>query len=219
MAVEWPIDKLGVLNSALSQTGDNLISVLNDGSDEYNVCSPAYERALAFALEDHGWVNQTKVVRNLTPAPGVPADDQFSAKYVIPADCLHLIWVRMNDQPAIYSILAGQIVVRSVGATGPLDIKYVSTDNSDVQNGTPTFVLALQAFVMSGIYRGLHEDLAESGNVYKEALGILQRAKTTSDQQKPRTSIFNSRLRTARKVRRPWPMPSTNWSGTGNPGS
>lgn len=217
--LQWPLDKLTLMNSALVQTGDNLVAVLDDGSDEYNTCSAAYERGLAFALEDHGWVHATKVVRNIQPAANVPADDQFNLAYHIPADCLHLIWVRLNDLPAIYSILAGQLIVQTVARTGPVDIKYVSTDNSDPENGTPTFVLALQAFVMAGIYRGLHEDLGEAAKAEQMAMAILQRAKTRSDQQKPRTSMYNSRMRMSRKIRRPWPMPSTNWSGTGQPGS
>lgn len=218
MAVQWPTDRLGVVNGALAQSGDNLCATENDGSDEWNVASSTYETALAFMLEDHGWVNQTKVVPNLAASPTAPTDIQFDTAFPIPADCMHLIWVRRDRAPAIYTILGGLILVRFAGMPGPVSIKYVSTDNSDAQDGTPTFVLALQTFVMAGIYRGLHEDLGEAGRVYQAALGILARAKATSDQQKPKTALFNSRLRMSRKVRRPW-QPATNWSGTSNPGS
>jgi hypothetical protein len=216
--VQWPLDKLSVLNSALAITGDYQCAVLEDGSDEYTVASPAYERALAFALEDHGWVAQTKVVNNLTKLPTSPADDQFDSSYAIPSDCLHIIWVRQNDRPALYTILSGQIVTRSMGIPGPVSIKYLSTDNSDIENGTPTFVLALQEFVVAGIYRGLHEDLPAAAQAEQAAMAVLTRAKMKSDQQKPRQAFFNSRLAMSRRVRRPWP-PQTNWSGTGQPGN
>ena len=47
MSFEWPLQKIDLINSALSQTGDNLVATADDGSDEWNTCSPAYERALA----------------------------------------------------------------------------------------------------------------------------------------------------------------------------
>lgn len=219
MPVQWPIDKLTLCNSALAATGNNLVNVADDGSDEWAVCSPAYERALAFMLEDHGWVHATKVNPNLAASPTAPADDLFDTAYPIPADCLHLIWVRQNDQPAIYGILAGQIVVRAAGLPGSLSIKYVSTDNSDATEATPTFIAALEEFVMARIYRGLHGDTAAADKSEQKAMTILQRAKTRSDQQKPRTALFNSRLRTARRMRRPWPADPGTWGGTGVPGS
>ena len=47
MAFEWPLGKLELINSALSQTSDNLVATADDGSEEWNAASPAYERALA----------------------------------------------------------------------------------------------------------------------------------------------------------------------------
>lgn len=219
MPVQWPIDKISLINSALAQTGDNAVSVPNDGSDEWRVCDPAYERALAFALEDHGWVNQTKVNPALAADPIAPADTEYQTAYDIPPDCLHLIWVRMDNRPALYGILAGQIVTKNFGSPGVISIKYVSTHNSDVDNATPTFVLALQTFIISAIYTGLHENFEAGATLKKEAMAILARARTRSDMQKPRRSLFNSRLTMARRVRRPWNTSGGSWGGTGSPSS
>lgn len=218
MAMQWPIDKLSIIQRACVVTRNYAPNVLEDGSDEYAVCSPAYEDALAVMLEEHGWVHATKVVANLPRSPTAPTDTQFDAAYPVPADCLHLIWVRQNDVPALYSVLAGQIVVRLVGA-GTVSIKYVSMDNSDVQQGaTPLFVRALTMFVMAALYSGLEGDKAAGAKAFANAEAMLQRAKTRSDQQKPKQSLFNSRLRMARKVRRPWPNNPAGWGGTGSPG-
>jgi hypothetical protein len=217
MTVAWPIDKLTLLNSALGITGDNQLTALADGSDEYLVVGPAYDRALAFMLETHGWVHAVRVEAGLAASATAPEDTQYNTAYAIPPECLHLIWVRRDLAPADYTIVGDEIWVRNYGNPGTLSIKYVTTDKSEPDLGTPTFVLALQTFVMSAIYRGLHGDKAEAATVYKEALGLLQIARTRSDQQKPRRALFNSRLMASRRVRRPW-RNITDWGNNGSPG-
>ena len=239
MAIQWPVDKLTLINSALALTGDNLCNALEDGSDEYNVCSPVYERAIAFMLEDHAWYFSTIVNSNLPPAVNVPTDSNYDTAYNFPNDFLHLIWVRIalgvdpttNNvsgwSPVDYTILAGQLCLNAQGGPPPpnppqvpaqVSIKYVSsTQLADVSSGTPTFVLALQSFVMSGIYRGLHEDTTEADKLWQAGEIYLQRAKTRHDQQKPKRALWNSRITAARRVRRPWPPIPGGWSDTGTP--
>jgi len=217
MTVSWPVDKLTLLNSALAITGDNQLTALADGSDEYTVVSPAYDRALAFMLEDHGWVHAVRVEDNLTASATAPPDEQYNTAYAIPPECLHLIWVRNDLVAADYTVAGDEIWIRNFNNPGVVSIKYVTTDQSDPDLGTPTFVLALQTFVISAIYRGLHGDKQEAAAVYKEAMGILQRARTRSDQQKPRQSMFNSRLMASRRVRRPW-RNVNSWGNSGGPG-
>jgi hypothetical protein len=224
-AFQWPIGKLGIINSALSQTGDNLVNVADDGSDEWNTCSPAYERALGYMMESHGW-SQATDVRTLQPAVNLPDDDQFDTAYPLPPDLVHLIWVRISDLPCIWDLLNGQLVVNSRG--GPpqvpaltpavVTVKGVFSTNSDPTAATPTFVLALQAFVMSGIYRGLHEDVAQAERMWMAGKSILQDAMTRHDQQMPKRAPFNSRISASRRLRRPWPAVPGGWGGTGTPG-
>lgn len=227
MAFEWPVDKLSSINSALSQTGDNTVASADDGSDEWNVCSPAYERALAYMIESHGWYQATDV-KVLQPATSAPDDDQFDTAYPLPADLVHLIWVRVGDLPCNWEILNNQIITNSQG--GPpappagtvtpavLTIKGVFSTNSDPTFGTPTFVLALIAFVMSGIYRGLHEDVAQAERMWNSGKSLLQDAMTRHDQQGPKRAMFNSRISASRRIRRPWPVIPPGWGGTGSPG-
>lgn len=225
MSFEWPIDKLGIINSGLSQTGDNLVNVADDGSDEWNTCSPAYERALAYMIESHGW-SQATDVRTLQPAGNAPDDDQFDTAYNLPADLVHLILVRISDRPCVWGLLNGQLVVNALGGTvatpgitpGVLTIKGIFSTNSDPTFGTPTFVLALQAFVMSGIYRGLHEDTAQAERMWMAGKALLDDAKTRHDQQLPKRAMFNSRITASRRIRRPWPPVPGGWGGTGTPG-
>lgn len=225
MSFEWPIDKLGTINSGLSQTGDNLVNVADDGSDEWNTCSPAYERALAYMIESHGW-SQATDVRVLQPAGNAPADAQFDTAYNLPPDLVHLILVRINDRPCVWGLLNGELVVNALGGAisspgttpGTLTIKGIFSTRSDPTFGTPTFVLALQAFVMSGIYRGLHEDTAQAERMWMAGKALLADAKSRHDQQLPKRSMFNSRITASRRIRRPWPPVPGGWGGTGSPG-
>jgi len=230
---QWPVDKLGIINSALLGTGDNTVNVADDGSDEWNVCSSAYETALAYIMEGHSWGFATQVA-TLQPSPIAPTDNAWDTAYPLPADLVHLIWVRINQgsasdtgQPCLYDILQGQLVVNAQGGPPPppaavtpsiITIKYVTNNYADPTLATPTFAMALQTYVMSGIYRGLHEDSTEADRTYQAAEAILQQARTRYDQQKPKRSFFNSRITAARRVRRPWPpVGNDSWGGSGTP--
>lgn len=220
---EWPLSKLEIINSALAQTGDNLVNVADDGSVEWNVCSPAYERALGVVTEAHPWSWVTNF-RTLQPSPTAPTDDRYDTAYDLPDDLVHLIFVRVNDRTCIWDLLNGQIVVNARGGPPPpptpqpnpfpMIIKGIFSTNADPVNSTPTVVIALERFVMSGIYRGIKKDNAEAGKMFAEANAILANAKARHDMQKPKRALFISRTRRARYIRRPdFPIPSGGDSG------
>ena len=245
MPFPWPLDKLDVINSALAATGDNLVNQADDGSDEWNTCSPAYDRGLAYAMEGHDWgyATQTAV---LTPSPTAPQDTDFDTAYPIPVDCVHILWVKINDNNPTKSNIPRLTLYKIAGTpTGPVivinarggppppsppvapaqvTLYYISNAGAlcDSTNGTPTLILALIEFVRAGIFGGLHEDHDRADKTWQLGEGILQRARTRYDQQKPKRQFFNSRITAARRIRRPWPaLGINNWgsgSGSGTPG-
>lgn len=222
----YPLDKLGLINQGLALCGDNLCNVVEDGSDEWTVGSAAYEAAIEYLLDQHDWKGLT-IAKTLVRS-GTPSDDTFTDAYAKPPDCIHLIWVRLDDQPVIYQILANQIVLNSTGSPtavpgttpGVVTAKWVSSTNADIAKETlsRTFMSALLAFTRAGIYGGLHEDAGSEQAWMKIGEGLLQKARTRSDQEAPKRSLFNNRMRAARRVRRPWPPVSNEWGGTGSPG-
>ena len=243
MAFQFPVDKLGVINSALTSTGDNIVAAADDGSDEWQVCSSSYETALGYISEGHNW-GFAKVIATIQPSPTAPADTQWDTAYPIPADCIHIIWLKINQdtsdtqnvQTANFTLYDLQnvggvpcIVVNAQGGPPPppagsgvakaiVTISYISNAGAlcDVSMGTPTLVLALQSFIISGIYQGLHEDLASAGTTWKFAEEMLQKARTRYDQQKPKRQFFNPRIAAARRIRRPWPPVGLGgWNGPG----
>lgn len=117
----FPLDKLGLLNQALQLCGDNTINTYNDGSDEWNVASAAYEAAIEFMIEDHGWKGLTNIVQVQRAGPS--PDDQFADAYNKPTDCVHLIWVRLSlsglssdDTATVYRIIGNQICLNANGS-------------------------------------------------------------------------------------------------------
>lgn len=233
MAYQWPLQKIDLINSALSQTGDNLVAVADDGSDEWNTCSPAYERALAVVTEAHpwGWATDT---RPMQPAGNQPDDHNYQIAYNIPPDLVHLILISIDRRPSLWDLQNNQIYIKAHGfgwtydpttktstfngAPAYVTMKGIFAENSDSTFGTPTVILALQHFVMSGIYRGLHEDTAEAAKMMALGNQMLEAAKSRHDMQKPKQAMFNSRITAARRIRRPWPPVPGGWGGSGIPG-
>lgn len=229
----WPVAKIDLINSVLALSGNNLCNVPEDGSDEWTVGSAAYELAIEYMFDAHDWKQITNVV-TLQPTGSAPSDDQFDTTYTKPPNCIHVIWVRLNDVPVSYQILSDQIVVNAAGGPpavpsnkpGVVTVKYVSSappfpaggGPAGVQNMQRTFMVALNRFVLAGVYRGLHEDIASARAEEQAARELLQEAKTRSDQEQGKRAPFNSRLREARRIRRPWPTTPVGWGGTGGPG-
>jgi hypothetical protein len=244
MSFPFPIDKLTLINRALSQTGDNLIAVADDGSDEWTNTSPAYDAGLGYAMESHSWGYATQTIV-LPPSPTPPQDTAWDTAYPIPEDCIHILWLKINDdtsdplsqttaQFTLYDIAGtpnGPVIVTNAqggpppppaGTVAPsvIILKYISNSGAlcDSTNGTPTLLLALQLYVESGIYQGLHEDVATAKEKRLEAKAMLQEARTVYDQQKPKRQFWNSRMGASRRIRRPWPpIGIGGWNGNGGP--
>lgn len=225
MTFQWPVDKLQIISSVLAQTGDNVPSVADDGSVEWDCCSPAYETALGYVTEAHPW-NWVTDFRVLTPSPTAPVDTYFDTAYPLPDDLIHLIMVRMNNVPVVWNFINRQLVVNAKGGPPPpsvptvpmpVMIKGIFSTNADPAFGTPMVAVALQKFVMAAVYRGLRKDVAEATRQEAVAMAMLDKAKARHDMQQPKTAIFNSRMTAVRRNRKPWRQTPYGWSGTGSP--
>jgi hypothetical protein len=241
MSYPWPLNKLDIINRALARAGDNMIDVADDGSDEWNTASPAYDEALAYMIESHSW-GFAMLTIVLTPSPTAPQDTDFDTAYPLPSDCVHVVWVKLNNNAPNFSNsptlalwkIAGTptgpvIVINSRGGPPPpitpvtpsqVTMYYVSNSGAltDSTSGTPTVVLALNQFVRSGIYEGLHEDQVAAEKTWMAGERYLQMARTRYDQQKPKRQFFNSRIGAVRRIRRPWPQTGINNWGSGSGG-
>jgi hypothetical protein len=205
----FPVDRLGLINNALSLCGDNQCATAEDGSDEWNVASASYEAAIEYMLDAHDWKGITAFAT--LARSGDSTDGVFTDAYAKPADCVHLISVTVNDIPVEYRLIGNRIVLSANGST--VKIKYVSDVGSSLEDGglTRTFMVALLCFVRAGIYGGLHEDISSEARLTAQARQILAEAKTRSDQEQPKRAMFSSRLRLSRRIPRPWPSSPPGW--------
>jgi hypothetical protein len=243
MSFQFPWDKLSLINGALLLTGNNVVAAAENGSDEWLVCSPAYETGLGYIMESHSWGYAT-LVTVLQPSPTPPQDTDWDTAYPLPPDLVHLLWAKVNQnttnplpfdtaQLTLYSIMGTPtgpvLVINSQGGPPPpspptvpavVTIKYISNSGAlcDSTNGTPMLISTLQRFVFAGIYRGLHEEPGEADKAEATAMQLLQQARTRYDQQKPKRQVFNSRLSASRRIRRPWPATGTGGWGSGSGG-
>lgn len=203
----WPCDKLSIVQDAATQTGNNPPNVADDGSEEWDHGSVAYELALPYAIENKNWKFGTKV-EVLTSTGIAPTDPQFDTAYAKPPDLLHLIWVRLNDLAVEYQVLNNQIVLNNNGGQA-VTAKFVYAPTLD--QVTPTFAMALRAFTASGIYRGLNEDAGNADKMWALGEAMLSSAASRADQEQPKRAMFKSRLAMARRARRPWPQSPNPW--------
>jgi hypothetical protein len=204
-------DKLSIIQEALGLTGNIVPNVADDGSDEWALASLAYETAVDGLIEAHNWNFATLIV-TLVRA-GTSPDIMFTDAYNKPADSMAVVWIRVNDVPVDYKIINNQICINSL--SGTVTLKYVR--QPDPGSWPPMFVDCVRTATMAGIYRGLNEDMGAANAMDQRAMHLLQDARTRTDQEQGKRALFNSRLRAARRVRRPWDNTPPSWGGSNTP--
>lgn len=204
-------DKLSIINSELAKTGNNLVAVEDDGSDEWTACSPAFDDAVELTTERHTWNFGSNIVA--VNRVGNSPDDLYDDAFAMPQGSLRLVWVRLNDASVDYKIIGNKICLSSGGGT--VTAKIIVDPGS--QNWPPIFAAVIRLHVRAAIYRGLHEDAAQADREEAKAEHMLQEARTVVDQNAPKRAMFNSRARSSRRVRRPWVRSPADFGGTGVP--
>lgn len=204
-------DKLSIIADELARTGNNVPATADDGSDEWTVCSPAYEAAVKETIEGHSWNFDTQVA-TLVRQNDSP-DEVYDDAYGKPNQSLHLIWVRLNGAPVDYKIINDQVCLSAGGAV--VTAKYVVDQGA--ANWPALFVKIIRARVRAAIYSGLHEDPQTGMAWEKLADGYMADARTRVDQESPKRAPFNSRAVSARFMRRPFIRSPASWGGTDIP--
>jgi hypothetical protein len=140
-------DKLSLINSQLAETGDAFVAVEDDGSDEWNATSTAYDTGVELTVERGNWNFGTNVatLQRVGASPDVLYDDAFAK----PNACLHLIWVRCNDLPIDYKIINNLVCLSAQG--GAVTVEYMVSPG--VQNWPPLFKAVIRLLVRAAIYR------------------------------------------------------------------
>jgi hypothetical protein len=190
-------DKLSLISRCLLLKGQRVPTAEDDGSDEWNVCSAAYDTFFEAMLEDSEFKFSTDI-EELTRT-GDSDDEHFDDAYALPNGCLHLIWVKIDDAIPEYRIVNNKVLL-SCDTSDDVMAKFVM--EADVADLSAMFKVALQEAVNYGIESGLNKDKAAADGHLAKANAFLQRAKTRNDQQEGKKALFKTRHRTARQYRR-----------------
>lgn len=197
-----PQDKLSRINDQLLITGENPVPVEDDGSNEWNVCSAAFN-IFAAQLERHGW-NFATGIEALNRVGDSP-DNQFDDAFAKPDGCLHIVWVRLDDRaPFAWRIIDNKVCLTRGSPAAVVTAKFVrDVDESEWSN---VFGEALNLYIRAGIYEGIKKDFGAARTLRAEGEVWLAEARTRTDQQQPKRALFRSRLKQSRLTRRPvWP--------------
>ncbi len=189
-------DKLGIINTCLGLTGNELVNTEEDGSDEWVVSSLAYEAGVAYLLASHEWKFETKIA--VLQRLGDSDEDHYKDIYRKPENCLGLVWVKQDDCPLDWKII-GNNVYTTLSTSDPIKAKYVLRGDPSLWH--PLFVQALYSLVRAGIYRGLNEDIAEAKSEESAAQAYLAQARARTDREDKPRPVFKSRILARRRRR------------------
>lgn len=193
------MEKLVILNNALSATGNNTVNVLNDPSDEYLVANPAFERALRFLTARHSW----PFASTIDLLVRAPDSENKSRRYRengfrLPQNTLHVKEVYWDTTPLTdYEIIGTILSCRYASDVYANVVKQVSEEKLH-----PMAEEVLTLFVEAGCLRGLNEDFSEAKSREQRAEGLLEETRTHVDQQNPARNIYKSKIAAARRSRR-----------------
>lgn len=193
------MDKLTLLNNALSQTGNNEVNVLNDPSEEYRVANRAFDRWIKFLASRHSWpfaMTTELLVRVLDEDN--PSRRFSKNGFRLPPNTLHVkeVFYRthfLTDYEIIGDVLSCNYDSEIYAAVVmmPPDAKW-----------HPMAEEVLTRYVESGCLRGLNEDFTEATKRENSAEALLMDARSHIDQQNPARNMYKSSIRAARRTRR-----------------
>lgn len=189
-------DKLGILNTCLGLTGNNLVNTEEDGSDEWTIGSLSYEAAVAYLVASHEWKFETQIA--VLQRLGNSDEDHYKDIYRKPQNCLGLLWIKQADNSLDWKIIGNNVYTTRL-LSDPVKAKVVLRGDPSAWN--PLFVQALYCLTRAGIYAGLNEDKAAADSEESKAQGYLAQARTRTDREDKPRPAFKSRILARRRGR------------------
>ncbi|MEM7428449.1 MAG: hypothetical protein AAF441_20345 [Pseudomonadota bacterium] len=192
------MDKRGIINRALSGTGNNQILILGENSDEALAAETAFDRALEYMIGEHQWpfVTKTADLARKGDSDVAPFTDLFH----LPTDAWHMRTVTRKGYTGSIAHLINMVGIHTCISTG-LQAVYVVNPGVD-STWHPTAVEALTTLTEAHLYRGLNEDM-DMGDQREQAAELkLMKARSRVDQQNPARNAYKRTGRLTRRTRR-----------------
>lgn len=187
------MSRLSIINDALVLAGEQPRLTEFDGSDEWTVAETGYRAAVALTLDEHAWSFTTKTapLARIAESP----TPKYEHAYQLPGDCLHLKAVFFAGRPlADYEIVDGKVCCPFDGEISATYVREPPTDQWPAG-----FVAIVRTRTEAAILRALAEDRDAATARERDALRLLETARTRSDQQTPGRAIFVSRVVSRRR--------------------
>lgn len=193
------MDKLKIMNRALSATGNNMLVTLGKGDDISLKSEVAFDRAIDYLSAFHEWpftiksgpLTQISVTGDLPP---------WQATWQIPPDCWHFRAVIDSESgyPVDSRIVNGRIQTM-VGA-GIEALYLIQPTESQTWHPAATEVLTL--LVEAEIYQGFNEDEGACAAKRGQAENLLTKAAGRVGQQDSPRDMYLSATAVARRRRK-----------------
>lgn len=192
------MNKLTIINRALSATGNNTLLVPNDGSDEGDAAEIAFNRAIDYmmAFEFFPFTSTTSPLVRVGDSPLPP----FKHAMQYPPDCWHFRSVKdaTYDFEHAHRIVGGKIL--TLVDTGILAFYLLRPQLTAAWHPAAVEVLTLR--VEAELYQGLNEDLAAASDKRQEAEMMLPRSSARANQEDSARNMFLSKVARARRTRK-----------------
>jgi len=173
------MDKLAIINRALSATGNSTLLVLGDGSAEWIAADNAFERAIDFLVSQNvgAFANKTLDLVRVGDSPRPP----YLHAMQYPVDCWHLrtVFDTTWGQPVDYIIIANQILTKV--DTGIRALYVIRPPINATWHGAVVEYITMA--LESELQRGLNDDAETGMALLREAEKRLLSSITKVDQQ------------------------------------
>ena len=192
------MDKLTIINRALSATGNNTLLNINDGSDEAIAVEIAFDRAVDYMMAFHEWpFNVTTIVPTSLGTAELPP---YKYALQMPTDCWHLRSV-VDDTygiPQQHRVVNNKIQV--LDNTGLKLLYLTRPSNSSAWHPAAAEVLTLMC--EAELAQGLNEDDTAATASRTRTENMLAKAAGRVGQQDSGKRVFFSATGLARRTRK-----------------
>lgn len=193
------MDKLTIINRALSETGNNLLSMLADPDfpDEWSAANRAFERRIDDLASRHAWPFGRK--RAALVLASTDTTERLPYAFPQPTDCLHLRGVASGTSMLLDGWELRGTTIRSLQQS---DLYAVYNTAPADAAWHPQAAEILTIFMESSLLRALNEDLTGAERREAFAEERLREARATVGQQNPARNAYRSSISVARRTRR-----------------
>jgi hypothetical protein len=192
------MEKLQIINRALSATGNTQLITLNDGSDEWIAADNAFERAVDFLVSQNVGAFPTKTA-DLNRV-GDAARKPFTDAFQYPPDAWHLrtVFDTETGQSVSYTIIENKILAMQESGLRALYITRPPYNQTWHGAVVEYITMAIEA----ELQRGLNEDPETGIAMMRTAEERLLGSLTKVDQQSGPRQAKSSRAGAARRTRK-----------------